>query len=144
MAQIGGPTASSTNLARADAHDCTGCRSVAVAFQTVFVTRGASTATPTNAAVATTGGCISCTSFAFAYQDVLYTGGPVFISPAGQQQLADLRAQLDEAARSGLGVWELGARFQELEARFKTTIDEEVRLAGGSTSSTESQQVSGL
>lgn len=144
VAQIGGPTVSSTNLARADAHDCTGCRSVAVAFQTVFVTRGATTATPTNAAVATTGGCVSCTSFAFAYQYVLYTDGPVRLSADGQQRIAALRTQLDEAAHSGLGVWELDARLEELKAQFKATIDEEVGPAGGSAASSESQHVSGL
>ena len=53
VAPVGSDTVTSSNLALATSHDCSGCRTIAVALQAVFVIRDASTVSPTNAAVAT-------------------------------------------------------------------------------------------
>src|ERR671920_2213671 len=56
-ARFGGSSLTSTNLADAESHDCTGCRSVAVAVQAVFNSGDSTTFSPSNAAVAVNSNC---------------------------------------------------------------------------------------
>src|SRR5919198_207392 len=58
----------SANVARAVAHDCTGCQAIAVAFQAVLMTGNPPIVTPRNFAIATNVRCTGCASFAFAFQ----------------------------------------------------------------------------
>jgi hypothetical protein len=141
-ASVGADTVASTNIARADAHDCAGCRSVAAAVQAIFVTGTPTTFTPSNAAAATNANCTSCGSFAFAYQYVVSTAGPVLLSPAGREELAQLRQEFAATASSGLPFDELDTRLQQLAGEFKATIDQELVAAGYPPRGTVREQVS--
>jgi putative peptide zinc metalloprotease protein len=96
-----GPYANSTNAALASATDCTGCRSVAVAFQVVLVGSEPQVFTPGNAAVATTGGCTGCVSFAFAFQYLVGTSGPAHLTPAGRAAVEAVADRVAEVVASG-------------------------------------------
>jgi len=141
-ALVGGDTLASSNIADAEAHDCTGCRSVAVAVQAVFNTGDASTVAPSNAAVASNANCTSCGSFAYAYQYVVTTAGPVRLSPAGRAEIQADRDAIAAAAASGLPFDQLDARLQGLTAEFKADVDRELVLAGNPGTGSVRQQVS--
>jgi hypothetical protein len=141
-ATVGGDTLASSNIADADAHDCTGCRSVAVAVQGVFNTGDPSIFTPSNVAAATNTNCTSCGSFAYAYQYVKSTSGPVRLSRAGKAKIQDLREEIAATAASGLPFDELNAQLDLLTAEFKTDIDNELRRAGYDGGGTVRQDVS--
>jgi type II secretory pathway pseudopilin PulG len=129
--QTGGDEVTSANIARAESKDCTGCRAVAVALQAVLMTGNPSTVTPTNAAVALNTNCTRCATFAFAYQYVVSTGGPAHLSPDGYRAIAQLRREAADLARSNLPFPELNARLEEVGARLKATVDEEIVRTGG-------------
>jgi hypothetical protein len=130
VAPAGGPTNDSTNLARAAAFDCNGCRSVAAALQAVLLISDPSTVTSTNAAVATNQRCIGCTSYAFAYQYVVTADGPVYITTTGRKDIEGLRAEVAAVAASGGPVTEIDARLEQLKEEFRAVIDSEMRSAG--------------
>ena len=130
VASFGGDDLQSTNLARADSHDCTGCRSVAVAVQAVFATHDPSTVEPHNFAVATNESCTRCTTFAFAYQYVVTTGGPVHLSAQARSEIDQLRGEFQDAAQSDLAPPDLDARLHALADRFKADINQGVRDSG--------------
>jgi putative peptide zinc metalloprotease protein len=132
LVAFGGDTLQGTNLARADAHDCTGCRSVAVSVQAILAIGHPTTVAPRNFAVATNENCTGCLSFAFAYQYVVTTAGPVTITDDARRQIADLRKQFAQAAGSGLPPVDLDVRLQQLSAQFKSVIDENLSRAGSS------------
>ena len=129
-APFGGDTLTSTNIADAESHDCSGCHSVAVAVQAVFNVGQASTFEPANIASAVNANCVSCTSFAYAYQYVVTPRGPVTLTRAGRVKIAALRAEIADAADSGLPPDQLDARLDTLTAEFKADIDHELRAAG--------------
>ena len=137
---FGGDTLNNSNLARADAHDCTGCRSVAVSVQAVFATGHPHVVTPHNFAVATNENCTSCLSYAYAYQYALTTDGPVRLTTTGLQQIASLRWQVAIAAASGLAPDALTARLDELTTQFKTVIDQQLQAAGRTGQGAEQRQ----
>jgi hypothetical protein len=129
-APFGGDVLDSTNLAHADSHDCTGCRSVAVAIQAVFVTGQPSFFSPRNLAVATNESCTSCVTFAFAYQYIVSTHGPFHLGEAGRAQLRQLRHEFGDLAGSGLPPAQLEAQLNQLAGEFKADIDTQIRQAG--------------
>jgi hypothetical protein len=129
--QTGADEVTSANIARAESRDCTGCRAIAVALQAVLMTGNPSTVAPTNAAVALNTNCTGCATFAFAYQYVVSTGGPARLSPAGQRTVADLRREAAGLARSDLPFLELKARLDDVGARLKATVDQEIVRTGG-------------
>jgi hypothetical protein len=130
VSQVGGPTVASSNIAAATSYACTGCQTVAIAFQAVLVSGDPDTVVPANAAAATNDGCNSCSSYAFAYQYVLSTGRAVYLSPAAQATMAELRAEAAELAASGLPPDQLTGELDALAATFKATIDNELIAAG--------------
>jgi hypothetical protein len=121
----------SANVARAVAHDCSGCQAIAVAFQAVLVTSDADTVAPRNLAVATNESCTGCASFAFAFQYVVSTGGRAHISPAGYQGIADLRREVADDLNTDLTPEELNARLTDVGQRFKALVDQEIVRTGG-------------
>ena len=123
FALVGGPTVGSENLAQATSVNCTGCSTIAVAFQTVVATGNPSVVAPHNAAVAVNGGCTSCSTYAYAYQYVLTTSGTAYLSPTGATQLAAIRAQVSDLAASGLPFDELTTRLDELALEFRSVVD---------------------
>jgi hypothetical protein len=119
-----------TNLAIAESHDCTGCQSLAAAYQAVFVTGNPSEESPQNAAIATNTNCTGCGSFAFAYQYVLKTGERVRLSHAGRAEVRTIRNEARRELEAGSPYPELDARLHELALRFRGVIDAEVQRAG--------------
>jgi hypothetical protein len=113
----------STNAAIAYAHDCTGCRSVAAAFQAVLVWGQQQSSTPENDAISVNDKCTSCTTYTFAYQDVIQTSGPSRLSRAARHQVADIREQVDRLVHSGKSPDELQAGFLSLKAQFKQVVE---------------------
>jgi len=121
----------SANVARAVAHDCTGCQAIAVAFQAVLVTSDADTVTPRNLAVATNERCTSCAAFAFAFQYVVSTGGPAHLSPGGDRGVAALRREVADDLATDLTPEELNARLTDVGHRFQALVDSEIVHGGG-------------
>jgi putative peptide zinc metalloprotease protein len=141
VSQVGGPTVASSNIAVARSYACTGCQTVAIAFQAVLVSGDPDTVVPANAAAATNDGCSSCSSYAFAYQYVLSTGRAVHLSPTAQATMVQLRAQAAELAVSGLAPDRLTEQLDALAATFKATIDNELIAAGQAVNGTVTVRV---
>jgi putative peptide zinc metalloprotease protein len=123
FALVGGPTVGSENLAEATSVNCTGCSTIAIAFQAVVATGNPSVVAPHNAAVAANGGCTSCSTYAYAYQYVLTTSGTAYLSPTGSTRLAGLRAEVADLAASGLPFDELTARLDGVAVEFRSVVD---------------------
>jgi hypothetical protein len=101
-------TVANANLAVAKSTDCTGCHTVSVAMQVVIVENPSpSDYRPANAAAATNGNCQSCRTYAFAYQYVIQPGSMVTLSFSAQQQIADLRLRVRDAAATDAPYTEL-------------------------------------
>jgi hypothetical protein len=120
----------SANVARAVAHDCTGCQAIAVAFQAVLVTGNPHTVTPRNIAFAENQTCDGCASFAFAFQYVVSTNGPAHLSAQGNQQVAALRQEVEQDLATDLTPADLNARLEDVGARFKAVVDNEIVKSG--------------
>ena len=82
-----------TNEAYALAH-CSGCASVAVAFQVVLVLGQADVVIPQNLAAAVNYGCVQCVTYALAQQLVLTLDGP--LSETGMSAIAAVWAQIQQ------------------------------------------------
>lgn len=138
VAPTGADTVTSANIARAIAHDCSGCDSAAVAFQAVAMFGDPHTVTPANVAAAVTAQCSHCASFAFAYEYVLTTPGPVRLSLTGRQDIQRIRESIaavaeETAATPDPGIAFLSGqrdRLDALGAEFKRVIDRELLLVG--------------
>ncbi len=127
---FGGDSADSTNLAFAEARDCTGCRSRAAALQAVFLTGHPTSVTPTNLAVALNTNCKRCESYAFAYQYVVSPGGRVRLTSRGRHQLRDIQARAREAVRQDAPLPVIDSTLQGLAAELKKVVDTELRAKG--------------
>jgi putative peptide zinc metalloprotease protein len=127
----GADVVTSTNLASAHSHDCTGCRATAVAFQAVVMTGAPHVASPRNIATAVNENCNSCVTFAFAYQYAVTADRSLQFSPEGLQGLLAFRQQVDNLANDP--ALDPAARLAELhllEDDFRLLIDTAIREAG--------------
>jgi putative peptide zinc metalloprotease protein len=122
VTSTGSKSVTSTNLANATPHDCTGCEGIAVAFQALIVTGGSSTISPTNAAVAVNTNCTSCGAFAYAYQYVVKADRGTHLSKDGRAEVADIRRQAAAATNAGLSYPDLDAKLTALAADFKAAV----------------------
>jgi hypothetical protein len=129
-APFGGDSAQSTNLARAEARDCTGCRSQAAALQAVFLTGDPSTVTVTNAAVATNSGCTGCSAYAYAFQYVVSPNRPVALSPEGRQAIVELNRRATAIIAQQTDPDALTEQLRGLFGELKQVVDGELRAAG--------------
>jgi putative peptide zinc metalloprotease protein len=125
----------SKNIAVAFAHDCTGCRAVAVAFQAVIATGHPHVVTPVNTAKAVNFQCNSCASFAFAFQYVITTDGPAHLNDAGMAEVARIRQAIADAANSGVPFDQLNLTLEGLKAEFQAAIDDNLIHTGGMSGS---------
>jgi hypothetical protein len=130
VGSYGGDNLQSENVASAYSHDCTDCRTVAVAVQAVLVTGSPSTSEPKNVAVALNERCVRCTTFAYAYQYVVPTDGPVKLDWETRQDIRRLRHEIAGVAHSDLSPPDMDARLHDLSAEFKAEIDTGLRRAG--------------
>jgi hypothetical protein len=120
----------SANVARAESTDCTDCRTVAVAVQAVFATGNPTTVAPQNVALAVNQNCTRCTTYAYAYQYVVTTDGPVRLGRRARRDLAQIRGEVADVARSDLEPAQMDARLNELTGEFKARIDSSLQRAG--------------
>ena len=116
----------SANVARAESRDCTDCRTVAVAVQSVLVKGSPHTAVPINAAIAINENCVSCTTYAYAYQYIVSTKDRVVLTWSGRNRVADIREDIAAAAHSDLAPADLTARLDQLTAAFHDAIDDDL------------------
>jgi putative peptide zinc metalloprotease protein len=128
------PTVTSSNIADATSHDCTGCHAVAAALQVIFVTHP-STYDPANVASATNSNCTGCVSFAYANQYVVQVAGPVYLSAEAQQKIAAIRQDVAATVASAdlndlAGAQCLQADLDDLAEQFKSVIDNDLQQAG--------------
>jgi hypothetical protein len=124
LSRASAQNASPTNLARANAHDCTSpCQAIAAAFQIVLVPAGATTQAPQNVALATNVNCDGCGSFAYAYQYVVDVPSGVKLSGHANQQLKQLRQQADQDVHAGLDSPTLDTRLHDLATQFRAAVD---------------------
>lgn len=116
------PLLTTVNQATAYAHDCTGCRSVAVAFQAVLVPRPVSTATPRNVAFSLNLRCTGCVAFAFADQYVVQTDGVKHLTKAAADTVEAIRAEAGRIAESGLDPATMDLQLRGLQERFHAAV----------------------
>lgn len=107
---------------------CTGCQTIATAFQLVLVTREFRTFVPYNEAFAANVECESCLTWATAKQVIVVTDGPAALTGAGhirmqalEDRLLALQADLPALTLEGL-LGELNAAFDELMSIASTEI----------------------
>lgn len=120
----------SSNLATATPHDCTGCEGIAVAFQAIIVTGSPSTFAPKNAAVAVNSNCTSCGAFAFAYQYTISADRGSHLSKDGRAKIAAIRKEAAADVEAGLPYAELDADLKALAIRFRTTVENDLQRTG--------------
>ncbi|MDP3712604.1 MAG: hypothetical protein Q8R60_08990 [Mycobacteriales bacterium] len=93
---------------------CRACTTVAVAFQVVLVVGGSDTVVPVNTAVAANSQCVECLTTALATQLVVTLRSVP--TAEVEAQLAEAWARLDGVEDRGLGVDELYAEVQAVQA----------------------------
>jgi hypothetical protein len=141
VSSMGGPSDASSNIADATSTNCDGCRAAAAAFQAVFITGDADTIVPANVASAANGGCTNCDSFAYAYQYVTTTQGPVFLSPAAQVEMTQLRQDAANAVASGMSDADLRTTLDSIAGEFAQTIQNDLQRAGVPAQGAGNEQV---
>jgi putative peptide zinc metalloprotease protein len=104
-----GNTVANTNEAYALA-SCTGCQTVAVAFQVVLILGNAHVVVPKNVAAAVNYSCVQCVTQALATQLVVTLSGPL-----SAQSTADLAALWKEISTFGASIQ--GVPLSELQER---------------------------
>ncbi len=116
-----GDTAVNRNEAYALA-SCTGCTTVAVAFQVVLLVGSVDVVVPQNAAVAVNYACVECVTQALATQLVVSLDGP--LDAEGQEALAAVWAELQAFAAEvpGLALAEIRDRLTAYEARIVEVV----------------------
>ena len=126
-----GDAADNVNSAYALA-SCSGCTTVAVAFQVVLVL-GQSDVVPQNLAAAVNYSCITCVTGALAQQLVVTLDGP--LSDSALKQLTDLWARVSDYGRTlqGRSLSEIRAQLTQFEREILAVL---VESAGSSSSGT--------
>lgn len=123
-------TVDSTNAAVAVNSGCTGCTTVAIAFEAVLVTGSPSTFAPTNLALAYNVACSGCVAFAEAYQQVVQTSTRVRITPEGRRRIAAIRQDLNSIRKDDLTLEEIRARVAADEQAFAEVLRTEIVPVG--------------
>jgi putative peptide zinc metalloprotease protein len=130
IVQTTADTVSPTNAAVAVNSGCTGCTTVAVAFEGVVVVGSPSTFTPTNLALAYNVNCSGCTAFADAYQQVVQTSTRVRITKEGRRQIAAIRKDLKSLKKADLSIDQIRARVAADEKAFAAVLRTELVPVG--------------
>ncbi len=130
IVRVDGPTVAPTNAAVAVNDGCTGCATVAIAFEGVVVTGSPTDFEPTNLALAANVDCSGCTAFADAYQQVVQTSTRVRISADGRRELARIRKDLKDLKQDALTLDELRARVAADEQAFAQVLRTELVPVG--------------
>jgi hypothetical protein len=123
LAPMPPPATEADNLAQAYSHDCTDCRTVAVAIQVLFVRKTPSSFSPQNLALAVNQSCTRCATFAYAWQYVASVPGRPRIDPGAVAHVMALRRQMAQIAESGEPLDQMNADLDALTADLKSTLD---------------------
>jgi putative peptide zinc metalloprotease protein len=126
-----GDTALQRNEAYAFA-SCTGCRTVAVAFQVVVLVGSVDVVVPQNISAAVNYACVECVTYALATQLVVSTPGP--LSDGGMARLAQVWDELRAFGEQieGVPLAELRDRLTEFEQRILEVVRADTAPAHGS------------
>ena len=132
-----GDTVANTNEAYALA-SCTGCQTVAVAFQVVLIVGNAHVVVPENVAAAVNYSCVQCVTAALATQLVVSLAGP--LSSQSTADLAELWKEISAfgASIEGVPLSELQGRLTEYERKILDIVQQDpawVAPGAGSPSS---------
>lgn len=127
------------NLAEAYSHDCTGCRSVAVAFQVILVPGNPHTVTPGNLASAANVRCTGCTAIAIAKQYLIYSHGARSIDRDAQEEVEHIARDVRRIATSGASYDVMNAQLTPLYDRLVRVVQDGLRDRDGGRSSERSQ-----
>ena len=101
---------------------CTGCNTVAIAFQMVLATDNPNVVTPVNLAFAENFNCDSCTTYADATQVAIMTDGQAHFTALGNQRLASIRHDLEALRQDSLTLDELAVRVQTDTSEFTCLV----------------------
>jgi putative peptide zinc metalloprotease protein len=134
-ASTGADSITSTNLATANPHDCTGCDGRAVAFQALILTGSPTTFKPTNAAVAVNSSCTSCIAYAYAGQYAIQADRGTHLSSTGRARIKDIRQRatstVSTASIASLeDAQALQAKLDALFAEFKAAVYNDLERTG--------------
>lgn len=132
----GGRSVDAENIAAARSHDCTGCRTLAVAVEAVLVPGDPETVAPVNLAAAWNERCTSCATFAAAHQYVVQTNGPRSLSRAAQKQAADIGRRVRAVTRSGADFPTIDAQLDQLANELWQVVNDDIVAQGGTPSGT--------
>ena len=130
VSSTGSDSVTSTNLASATPHDCTGCEGIAVAFQAIIMTGHPANFAPTNAAVAVNSNCTSCGAFAFAYQYTVDADRGTHLSKDGRDKIAAIRREAAADINAGLPYDQLDATLKTLSLKFRSAVDNDLERSG--------------
>lgn len=130
IVQVTGETVDATNAAVAVNSGCTGCSTVAVAFEGVVVVGSPRDFQPTNLALAINESCSGCTAFADAYQQVVQTSTRVRITQEGRREIARIRKDLNDLRHSDLTLDEIRARVAADEQAFAAVMRTQLTPVG--------------
>ncbi|WP_457253796.1 hypothetical protein [Pedococcus sp. P5_B7] len=130
-----GDTVANTNEAYALA-SCTGCQTVAVAFQVVLILGKANVVVPENVAAAVNYGCVQCVTQALATQLVVTLSGP--LSAESSAELAALWKEISAFGDSvqGVPLSELQERLTEFERQILAIVQKDPAWVEPTTGST--------
>lgn len=117
-----GTTVDQTNEAAAYNHDCTGCRSVAIAFQAVLVPSAPTSIVPQNGAVVLNERCTDCHGFAYADQYVVSSNGRTSLSDRTMEQIEDIQEQAERLSKSALSDADLTTALNNLATQFRSVV----------------------
>jgi putative peptide zinc metalloprotease protein len=130
IVQVSGSTVDPTNAAIAVNSGCTGCSTVAVAFEGVVVVGSPTTFAPTNLALAYNAACSGCVAFADAYQQVVQSSTRVRVTKEGRREIARIRKDLDSLKHSALTLEQIRARVAADEQAFATVLSTQLVPVG--------------
>lgn len=130
VSTTGADSITSSNIATATPHDCTGCEGIAVAFQAIIMTGKPSDFRPTNAAVAVNSNCTSCGAFAFAYQYTVQADRGTHLSSTGRAKIAVIRQKAADDVDAGLPYDQLDDRLKALSTEFKSAVLDDLEHSG--------------
>jgi putative peptide zinc metalloprotease protein len=122
-----GDVVDNTNIAFAYS-SCESCKTIAASFQVVLVTGDPSVASPENYAIAINFECTDCQTLASAYQFAQSTDGQVVFTPEGQQEIADIRQELNLLMRNAesMTIFEIQAELDALAQRLAEVLANEL------------------
>jgi putative peptide zinc metalloprotease protein len=136
--KVAGGTVDDQNAAVAYA-SCDACRTVAISIQVLLISGDTSSFTPENYAIAINDNCTMCDTLALAYQFAVGVGTKLKFTAAGNQQLADIRRQLQELRQGNLSDAELQTRVDGLMGQLSDVLGNDLvgvrEPAGGNNGS---------